>query len=346
LRTRHDLWKPLLSHHIFLAKKQPDFELDFAASGAENRSSIYPFKARFLMWFKNLRVYRLTQKIDLSPKNLSENLSKNKFKPCLKMDFSRFGWVPPLGKLGQELVHPVGQYTLISARRQEKILPAAAITELLEEKVSEFEEREARMVYRKEKTRFKEDILHSLLPNALTRSSYINAYFDTKNDLLIIDVSSPGKADDFMDSLRAALGELPVVPLSCHGDAADIMTRWVKNRVPKGFELDDECELKNRQDAKNVVRCKQQDLTGKEIKQHLLAGKRVTQLALTWRNAIRFVLTEDFAIKRLKFEDSVNEQVEADDEAARFDQDFSVMTIEVTQLIDDVLAEFGGEAKT
>lgn len=297
------------------------------------------------MWFKNLRVYRLTQKLDLSAEGLSEHLSKNRFKPCKKMDFSRFGWVPPLGKLGTELVHPVGQYVLISARRQEKILPAAAITELLEEKVSEFEEREARKVYRKEKTRFKEDILHSLLPTALTRSAYTNAYFDTKNDLLIVDTASPGKADDFLDSLRATLGELPVVPFSCHGDAADIMTRWVKNRVPKGFELDDECELKNRQDAKNIVRCKQQDMAGEEIKQHLMAGKRVTQLALSWRHAIRFLLTEDFVLKRLKFEDSVSEQVEADDEAARFDQDFSVMTIEITQLLDDLLNEFGGEAK-
>lgn len=297
------------------------------------------------MWFKNLRVYRLTQKLDLSAEALSEHLSKNRFKPCQKMDFSRFGWVPPMGKLGQDLVHPVGQYTLISARRQEKILPAAAITELLEEKVSKFEELEARKVYRKEKTRFKEDILHSLLPTALTRSSYTNAYFDTKNDLLIVDTASPGKADDFLDSLRATLGELPVVPLSCHGDAADIMTRWVKNRVPKGFELDDECELKNRQDAKNIVRCKQQDMGGEEIKQHLMAGKRVTQLALSWRNAIRFLLTEDFVLKRLKFEDSVSEQVDADDEAARFDQDFSVMTIELSQLLDDLLAEFGGEAK-
>ncbi len=297
------------------------------------------------MWFKNLRVYRLTQQLDLSADNLTEHLSKNTFKPCSKMDFSRFGWVPPMGKLGTDLVHPVGQYIMISARRQEKILPAAAITELLEEKVSSFEEREARKVYRKEKTRFKEDILHSLLPNALTRSSYTNAYFDTKNNLLIVDVASVGKADDFLDCLRAALGELPVVPLSCHGDAADIMTRWVKNRAPKGFELDDECELKNRQDAKNVVRCKQQDMAGEEIKQHLLAGKRVTQLALSWRNAIRFVLTDDFAIKRLKFEDSISEQIDADDEAARFDQDFSVMTIEITQLLDELLAEFGGEAK-
>ncbi|MEM7082782.1 MAG: recombination-associated protein RdgC [Pseudomonadota bacterium] len=299
------------------------------------------------MWFKNLRVYRLTGSLDLSAEALSEQLSKNRFKPCAKMDFSRFGWVPPLGKLGVDLVHSVGHYRLITARRQEKILPAAAINELLEDKVTVFEEREARKIYRKEKTRFKEDILHSLLPTALTRSSFTNAYFDTKNQLLVVDTASPGKADDFLDCLRAALGELPVVPLSCHGDAADIMTRWVKRRTPKGFELDDECELKNSRDAKNIVRCKQQDMGGEEIKQHLLAGKRVTQLALSWRNAIRFLLSDDFVIKRVKFEDSVSEtENDTDDEAARFDQDFSVMTIEVSQLLEDLLSEFGGAAKT
>ncbi len=54
---------------------------------------------------------------------------------------------------------------------------------------------------------------------------------------------------------------------------------------------------------------------------------------------------DDFAIKRLKFEDSISEQVDAEDDAARFDQDFSVMTIEITQLLEELLAEFGGEAK-
>lgn len=298
------------------------------------------------MWFKNLRVYRLTKKLDLSPDNLEEHLSKNRFKPCSKIDFSRFGWVSPLGKLSDQLVHPVGQFLLIQARRQEKILPTAAVNEQLEDQVESFEQREARKIYRKEKTRLKEDILHSLLPNALTRSSYTSAYFDTKRKLLIIDTPSVTKADEFMDCLRAALGELPAVPLSCHGDPVEIMTRWVKNRVPKAFELDNECELKSKLEAKNVVRCKAQDMAGDEILTHLKAGKRVTQLALAWRNAIRFILTEDFALKRLRFEDGMSEEVDHEDPAANFDQDFSVMTIEVAQLLEDLLEEFGGMAKS
>jgi recombination associated protein RdgC len=299
------------------------------------------------MWFKNLRIYRLTKDIDLSPETLEAALAEQNFNPCANMDFSKYGWVPPLGKNSELYTHSCSGYVMICARKQEKILPPAAINEVVEEKVLDFEQEQTRSIYRKEKRTIKEDVIHSLLPRALTRSYLVYAYFDPGNKLLIIDSGSANKAEEFMDHLRATLGSLPVVPLKCHGDAASIMTHWLQETTPDTFELDNECELQNPRESKNIIRCKNQELESTEILNHLKAGKRVTQLAMCWRDAIRFILSDDFSIKRLRFEEIIQEQAEgeADDRATQFDQDFAVMVLQLHEFIKELLEEFGGIEK-
>ncbi len=245
------------------------------------------------MWFKNHRIYRFTKDIDLSPETLEEALAEQNIKPCTNMDFSRYGWVLPLGKNSVFYTHSCSGYTMICARKQEKILPPAAINEMVEEKNFDFEAAQARSVYRKEKRTIKEDVIHTLLPRALTRSFLVYVYIDPKEKLLIVDSASSNKAEEFMEHLRATLGSLLVVPLKCHGDAANIMTHWLQDRTPNSFELDNECDLQNPRESKNTVRCKNQELESAEILSHLKAGKRVIQLAIVWREAIRFVLSDD-----------------------------------------------------
>ena len=300
------------------------------------------------MWFKNLRIYRFTKPLDISPEKLEEELANQSFSPCGNHDFFSYGWVPPLGQHGELYTHSCNGYTMICARKQEKLLPAAAINELVEEKVVALEANQERSVYRKERRNIKEEVVHTLLPRALTRSQKTFAYIAPKQNLLVIDTASANKAEAFLDHLRHTLGSLPVVPLSCHGDAANIMTQWLKQgHTPKGFELDRECELRNPQESANTVRCKHQILESEEILSHIKAGKRVIQLGISWRDAISCILTDDFSIKRLRFEELILEEAysEEDDYAVHFDQDFSVMTLQLSQFIDELLAEFGGIEK-
>jgi recombination associated protein RdgC len=296
------------------------------------------------MWFKNLRVYRITQKIDLSTETLEEALQTQAYQPCGSLDFSRYGWVPPLGRHSELLTHSCDGQIMICARKQEKILPPAAINEVVEEKVLEMEAEHARTVYRKERLNLKDDAIHSLLPRALTRSSLTYAYFSPKQRLLVIDAASANKAEEFLEHLRASLGLLPILPLSCQGDVAEIMTRWLKKSTVKGFELDDECELRNPRESKNIIRCKNQELESDEIMGHIKAGKRVIQLALNWKDAVRFILTEDFVMKRVKFEDVVQQQAQGDAEdfATQFDQDFAIMTLQLNQFLQELVEAFGG----
>ncbi|MFK8053888.1 MAG: recombination-associated protein RdgC [Woeseiaceae bacterium] len=299
------------------------------------------------MWFKNLRAFRLTYSIELTAEKLEEALSKHVFSPCGNIDLARMGWVPPLGNHGEMLTHTVGHYTMVCLRRQEKVMPPAAINERVNEKVAALETREGRPALRREKTSLKDEVTLELLPRALTKSDLVFAYFDLQRQYLLIDASSAGKAELLVEQLRAALDVLPVVPLDCHGDTADIMTRWLKSRVPDGFTLEQDIELQNTREARNVVRCRYQEIESQEVLAHLDAGKRVTKLAILWRESIRFMLAEDFGMTRMRFESKIMDHGdgEADDVVGTFDQDFAVMAVQLGRLLDELLDAFGGVEK-
>ena len=296
------------------------------------------------MWFKNLRLYRFTASMDLSAETLAEHLQKHPFHSCGSTEFYSYGWTPPLGKHSEQLTHATGDFIMFSARKQEKVLPPAAINEKLEEKILALESAEAREVYRKEKRQFKEEITHTLLPQALTRSFRTFAYIDTKEDMLVIDAASDNKAEELLELLRASLSTLPVVPLQSQSDIAAVMTRWLTQRIPDSLDMDGDCELQNPNDSKNIVRCKNQELESSEVLNHIKAGKRVTQLAVIWKQAIRLVIGHDFSIKGLRFEEIIQDQAttEYHDPATQFDQDFAVMSLQLRECILWLIDEFGG----
>ncbi len=60
------------------------------------------------------------------------------------------------------------------------------------------------------------------------------------------------------------------------------------------------------------------------------------------------VLQDDLSIKRLRFGDEILEQhndIDSDDPYAAFDNDFSIMTLELSRFILRLLEMFGGENK-
>jgi recombination associated protein RdgC len=301
------------------------------------------------MWFKNLQLYRLAQPFDFSPEQLDERLRGGEFSGCGRMDMLSSGWAPPLGRHGQQLVHAASGYIMISLRKEEKIIPAGVVRQLLEDKVAEITETEQREVYRREKQRMKESIIVELLPRALSRISNLFAYIDVRNGLLVVDSPSSTKAETLVSQLRTTLGRFPAAPVSTRLSLSAVMTRWLSGEsLPQGFVLGEECELKHPQPDGGVVSCKHQDLNSAEVFNHIKGGKRVVRLALLWRERLSCVIHEDLAIKRLRFEDVISEAAQEggdDDPATRFDLDFSLMALELAEFFPALLEAFGGEVQ-
>jgi recombination associated protein RdgC len=298
------------------------------------------------MWFKNLQLYRFTKPFDLDASTLGQQLEQQAFVPCGSQDVTRSGWVPPLGRHGSEFVHSTNGFLMVCAKRQDKLLPSAVINEALEEKALEIESREARQLPRKERRALRDEVYFSLLPKAFVRSSLQFAYISPRDQLLVVDAASAKRAEELLQDLRDALGSLSVIPLVSKHQPIDVMTRWVSSaQIAAGFELGEECELRDNADISSVIRCKNQDLTSAEIVNHLKTGMHVSKLALNWQQRLEFVLDEKLVVKRLRFADMVQEQasdIEAADAAAQFDVDFSIMALELSAFIEALADAFGG----
>jgi recombination associated protein RdgC len=301
------------------------------------------------MWFKNLRAYRLTQPFDLSPEQLAEQLEEHSFTPCGKAQPLSIGWVPPLGQGTESLVHAAGGRILLRLKREEKILPAAVVRELLDEKVAQIEDEQARKVYRKERLTMKDEITQDCLPRAFSRSGAVYAYIDTRSNWVFVDAASATKAEELINLLRESIGTFPVVLPQVNDAPSATMTGWlVHNNLPGEFALGSECELREPGDEGGVVRCRGVDLLSEEVETHLQAGKQVAKLSLQWEERLSLVLAEDLCLRRLKFADELmkeNEDIKEADPAARLDADFALMSDAISALQVRVLALFGGEVE-
>ncbi|KUJ84407.1 recombination-associated protein RdgC [Microbulbifer flavimaris] len=298
------------------------------------------------MWFKNLRVYRLTKEFDLTAEKLNELLEPQAFVPCGSQDAARYGWVPPLGRHGSELVHATNGYLMVCAKKQEKVIPAGVVNEKVEERALAISEKEHRQVGRKEKQNLKDEVLLEMRPKAFARSRLHYAYIAPRDGWVVVDASSASAAEELLEHLREALSSLAVIPLSAKNLPQQAMTHWLTApEAPAKFEFGHECELRDPKDSGSVIRCKNQDLCAEEIHNHLVAGMQVHKLGLVWNGGVEFVVDHQLSLKRVKFSDELVEKADSADSenaAQRFDADFSVMTLEISALLTDLVAAFGG----
>lgn len=303
------------------------------------------------MWFRNARVFRFTKPFDITAEALEEKLQADGFKPCGPQETTRQGWVPPLGKHSDMLVHSTNGYHLVALRKEEKILPGPVIKELVEERAEAIEAEQGRKVRRKEKDEIKEQVMLEMLPQAFSKNRRCFAYLAPKDGVLVVDAGSAKQAEDLASFLRKSLGSLPVRPPAVEQAPAFTFTGWLNETVdlPATVTLGSECELKDPSEDGGVVRCKGLDLQADEIRNHLETGMQVTKLAVTWDDSLSFVLDEELGIRRLKFGDTLQEKlddVDADDAAARFDAAFALMTMELARLIPGLLEALGGEDRS
>jgi recombination associated protein RdgC len=196
----------------------------------------------------------------------------------------------------------------------------------------------------KERRRLRDEVTFELMPRAFTRSTHTFAYFAHRDGWLVVDAATERRAEDLLVLLGHAVRGLTVEPFEAARSPAALMTRWLDGeRLPPGFQLGDQCELRDPALEGAVVRCQRQDLTAAEVRAHLRAGKVVQQLALVFDERVSFVLAADLTLRRLRFEAVEELDDAAGDPLARFDADYAFMTAELNRLL-GALAKVFGEA--
>lgn len=299
------------------------------------------------MFFRNLQIFRFKEAWNISPEQLAGALEKKLFQPCPAGQLDSRGWVPPLGKHSEELVHVTNGKIMLCAKREERIMPPAAIREVLNARMDEIEEREGRRVRGKEKAGLRDEVILDMLPRAFTKSTLTFAYIDPREGWLIVDASAASRAEELTILLRDSLGSLPVQPLSVNVAPHSVFTRWVAQCYAEaGFELENACELRGVEGEGATIRVSKQDLGAEEIQVHLKAGKIVTRLALNYDERMQFVIDDSLSIKSFKFTDMVTESLDddyTDNAAAEFDARFALMSLELSRMLPKLIDVLGGE---
>lgn len=300
------------------------------------------------MWFRNLLVYRLTNQIPLDADTLESALATKPARACGSQELSTYGFIAPVGR-GENapLVHASSGFVLISARKEERILPGSVVRDAVKEKVDQIEQDEARKVYKKERDQIKDEIIQEFLPRAFIRKSVTFAAIDANQGLIYVDSASPKKAEDLLSTLRECIGSLPVRPLTVKIAPSATLTSWVKEqKAAEDFYILDNAVLTDTHEDGGNISAKRQDLTSEEIQNHLEVGKQVTRLALAWEDKLSFTLDDKLIVKGLKFEELLQDQADhdgGDDALSQLDASFTLMMMTFQNFIPQLIEAMGGE---
>lgn len=295
------------------------------------------------MWFKNLQIYRLPALWAMNASLLEQALAPQKFAPCTTLDMQSRGWISP--RENGQLVHVVGGQMLIKLGTEKKLLPSSVVNQVAKARAAEIEEQQGFAPGRKQMREIKEQITDELLPRAFNVQSSTWAWIDPVNGWLVVDASSPARAEDVLKLLLRSVDKLPVQMLHVKRSPVACMTDWLAaDEAPAGFTVDQDIELRASGEGKATVRYTRLTPENSELGTHITGGKQCTRLAMTWADKISFVLTESLTVKRIAPLDVLRETDATDkNDDERFDGDFLLMAGELNRMLADLIDVLGGE---
>lgn len=289
-------------------------------------------------------VYRIAAEWQATVEAIEERLQTARFVECGATQALSMGWTEPRGIAHGPLIEDVGGHWLLKLMVEQRVLPGSVVRKRVDELAERIEQETGRKPGKKAKQDLKDQVTLELLPQAFTKQSSVRVWINPHDRLLMLDAGSISKADEVVTLLTKTLDGFSVLLLQTAESPASCMAAWLMDGVPpEGFSIDRELELKSEDQMKSVVRYARHPLDTEEIRQHLTSGKRPTKLALTWRDRVSLMLTDTFTVKKISFLDLVFEGRDKPAKDEAFDADAAIATLELSQLIPDLIEGLGGE---
>lgn len=298
------------------------------------------------MLFRSARLYRLPDGFEHKhdADALAVAISPQAFRPCPPMTEEVRGWVSPYGPDRTQLVATAAMGAgLLRMRHQFRVLPSAAVDEVLAERVVEFQERMGRTPRRRELRDLREQVHASLLPKALLRSRYSWCLIDAEEGWIAVGETSDAKADAVLDLLREGVGSLPLIPLQFEHGVSGLLSRIVTGDAPSAFQAGDRCQLRDPAAGATEVRYRNANLGDPAVQKYVEDGMRVGALEIVRNGEFSFVLSEHCALSSMRLLDTSGGE-ECDDADLRLEADLALTASTLRRLIVDLAVECGGIA--
>jgi recombination associated protein RdgC len=294
--------------------------------------------------FKNAKIYRLTSAAPFwNLEALNDALEGHAFVPAGQLQRQSIGWVPP--REGADLAHAVSGKLLLTLRIEAKLLPGKAIAQATTARALEIEQQQGYKPGKKQLKEIRDAIIDEKLPTALTQYDDIRLWIDPIERWLIIDTSTPSKADTVIGLLAKCVDPFPLENLYVAQSPASAMTGWLaEDEAPDNFTIDQDAELRASGESRAAIRYVHHSIDADEVRRHIQSGKQCTRLAMTWSDRISFELTEELDIRRIRPLDVLKENHPAEDtDAEVFDAEFLLMAGEIVKLLAELVYALGGE---
>jgi recombination associated protein RdgC len=295
--------------------------------------------------FKNAIVYRIDQWEQPPLAELEERLGGARFVACGASQPESAGWVEPRGEKHGPLVESVGGQWILKLCTETKAVPGGAVKSELEARLDKIEQDTGRRPKGKAAKEIKEEIVRELLPRAFPKRGTTPVWIDLEARLVVVGAASAKKADKVTTGLVELLGGgLRLEMVNTQLSPATAMSEWLTTKeAPAGFTIDRDCELKQPDSEKSLVRYARHTLEIDEVGEHIRQGKLPTSLAMTWADRVSFVLTENLALKKIKLLDVALEgKADSGKGDDGFDADVAITTGELGRLIPDLVDALGG----
>lgn len=258
------------------------------------------------------------------------------------------GWAPTRGQDHEALIERIDGHNIMRFMSESKSVPSATINEKAKEHAKKIEATTGRKPGKKELREIKDDLKLAMLPHAFPRQSSTLVWLDIKKMLLVIDSASPSRTDEVVSLLVKTFDGFKVSCVETELSPTSVMQSWLMDQGKIDstdmfdFDIGRACRLQATDESKAVVSYNRHTLDIDEVRQHIAQGKLPVALALTYDDRVSFVLTESGVLTKVKFQDIVFSDVASDD-MGDFDTDVSIMTGELSALIDSLVDALGGE---
>ena len=83
------------------------------------------------MWFKQLSIYPLNKAQLPALETLADKLAAAEFAPCMGLDWDSVGFAAPASFQPQEMVFAAQNTWRVALKKEEKVLPAAVVRDIL-----------------------------------------------------------------------------------------------------------------------------------------------------------------------------------------------------------------------
>lgn len=261
--------------------------------------------------FRSVTVYQLTQATSAVLKRLDKALESKPFKPCGDHAAKSRGFVKPLGPTSDVITYDTNGGTLFRLRTDEKLLPAAAVKEMVELAVQS-REKAGEELSPVDVRQIKEEITENLLPSVIPAPSWTYAYIDKELAMLFVGASDDG-ADEFIDAMKGALNAAPPVKLLGieADDPSGIFTEWLRDteKLGEAFSLGHSCSLKHAKEGGTaVINIQHDELESDEMAAMLDAGKECCRVALEHQD-MDFAITAKLGIRSISLSDDKKAEI-------------------------------------